>query len=130
MSIKGWIALFAVAAGSGVSFGQRLPENVKPQHYTLAIAPDIAKATFSGTETIDVTLAAASKTVTLNALDLQIQSVAADGQAGSITFDEPKQQATLTFPKALPAGHAVLSLAFTGLLSLEDQSPELRWHAV
>ena len=117
MSIKGWIALFAVAAGSGVSFGQRLPENVKPQHYTLAIAPDIAKATFSGTESIDVTLAAASKTVTLNALDLQIQSVAADGQAGSITFDEPKQQATLTFPKALPAGHAVLSLAFTGVLN-------------
>ncbi len=100
-----------------MSYGQRLPENVKPQHYALAIAPDIAKATFRGTERIDVTLASAAKTVTLNALDLQISSVTAGGQAGSVSFDAPKQQATLTFPNALPAGHAVLSLAFTGVLN-------------
>ena len=117
MSRKTWLLLFAVITGSSVSYGQRLPENVTPQHYTLAIAPDIAKATFSGTETIEITLAAASKTVTLNALDLQIQSVTADGQAGTVSFDVPKQQATLTFPKALPAGHAALSLAFTGVLN-------------
>ncbi len=115
MSIKVWLVLFV--AGGSVSYGQRLPESVKPQHYALAIAPDIAKATFRGSETIDVTLAAASNTVTLNALDLQIQSVTADGQAGSVSFDVPRQQATLTFPKALPAGHAVLSLAFTGVLN-------------
>ncbi len=117
MSIKAWLTVGAVVLGSGVSWGQRLPQNITPQHYTLAIAPEIAKATFSGTETIDVTLAAAAKTVTLNALDLQIQSVTADGQAGSVSFDVPKQQATFTFPRALPAGHAVLSLTFTGMLN-------------
>ena len=117
MSSKGWIVLFAALMGLSASYGQRLPENVKPQHYTLDIAPDIAKATFSGAETIDVTLAAASKTVTLNSLDLQIVSATAGGQAGVVSFDVPKQQATLTFPEALPAGHAVLSLAFTGVLN-------------
>ena len=117
MSIKGWMSVCAVAFGSGLSWGQRLPENVTPQHYTLAIAPEIAKATFSGTETIDVMLASASNTVTLNSLDLQIQSVTADGQPGNVSFDPSRQQATLTFSKALPAGHAALSLAFTGVLN-------------
>ncbi len=117
MSIKAWMTVCAVVLSSGASWGQRLPQNVTPQHYTLAIVPEIAKATFSGTETIDVTLAAASNTITLNALDLQIQSAMADGQAGSVSFDVPQQQATLTFAKALPAGHAVLSLTFTGVLN-------------
>ena len=117
MSIKGWRIVCAVAFGSGLSWGQRLPENVTPQHYTLAIAPEIAKATFSGTETIDVTLASASNTITLNALDLQIQSATADGQPGKVSFDPSKQQATLTFSKALPAGHIALSLAFSGVLN-------------
>lgn len=115
--MKGWVVVFVWIAGVGLGWGQRLPENVTPQHYTLEIAPDIAKATFHGSETIDVTLASASRTVTLNSLDLQIVSVAADGQAGSVSFDVPKQQATLTFPKALPAGHATLSLVFTGVLN-------------
>ncbi len=117
LSIKGWRIVCAVAFGSGLSWGQRLPENVTPQHYTLAIAPEIAKATFSGTETIDVTLASASNTITLNALDLQIQSVTADGQPGKVSFDPSRQQATLTFSKALPAGHVALSLAFSGVLN-------------
>jgi aminopeptidase N len=96
---------------------QRLPTNVKPDHYALAIAPDIAAATFSGTETIDVTLASASNAVTLNALDLQIQSVTAAGQTATVAFDPTKEQATFTFPQPLPAGHAALHIVYTGILN-------------
>ena len=40
---------------------QRLPSTVLPQHYTLTLAPDLKAATFTGVETIDVTLAEPSK---------------------------------------------------------------------
>ena len=36
---------------------QRLPDTVRPEHYTLALTPDLKAATFSGVETIDVTIA-------------------------------------------------------------------------
>jgi aminopeptidase N/puromycin-sensitive aminopeptidase len=109
--------LVLVLLGAGQVWAQRLPANVKPEHYALQIAPDIANASFSGTETIDVTLAAPAKTITLNALELQIPSATANGEAGTVSFDPDKQQATFTFAKAVPAGHARLAIAFTGILN-------------
>jgi aminopeptidase N/puromycin-sensitive aminopeptidase len=106
-----------MAAWGGVAGAQRLPGNVRPEHYTLALTPDLATATFAGTETIDVTLLAPAKTVTLNALDLKIQSVTAGGQTGTVSFDESKEQATFTFPETLKAGHAAISVAYTGILN-------------
>ena len=35
---------------------QRLPGGVRPEHYSLTITPDLAKARFAGTETIEVVL--------------------------------------------------------------------------
>src|SRR6202011_1416455 len=35
---------------------QRLPTNAHPQHYSLALTPDLKVATFTGTESIDLTL--------------------------------------------------------------------------
>ena len=99
------------------SLAQRLPANVRPDHYSLALTPDLTTATFSGTETIDVTLAAPSKVVTLNALELKISSVTAGGQTGTVSYDQSKEQATFAFENALPAGHNVLAIAYTGILN-------------
>jgi len=41
-------------ATSVAASGQRLPETVQPEHYTLTLTPDLKAATFSGVETIDV----------------------------------------------------------------------------
>ena len=58
--------LAAVVVPTGVFQAQRLQKTVLSEHYTLALTPDLKTATFSGKETIDVTLSAATKTITLN----------------------------------------------------------------
>src|ERR1700733_6030289 len=56
---------------------QRLPGGVHPEHYSLTLTPDLQAATFSGEETIDVTLDAPSKSITLNAADIKFGEVKA-----------------------------------------------------
>jgi aminopeptidase N/puromycin-sensitive aminopeptidase len=103
---------------------QRLSENVIPSHYSLEFAPDLKAATFSGSEVIDVHIKAPTNAITLNAIELKFQSVEIDvhdggAQKGSVGFDPEKQQATLSFPKTIPAGDAALRIQFTGILNNE-----------
>ena len=104
------------AAARPVS-AQRLPTNVKPQHYTLHLTPDIAAASFTGSETLDVTLAAPSASIVLNSAELKISSVTSGGQTGTVTYDPANEQATFTFPRPLPAGKASLAVEYTGILN-------------
>ena len=103
---------------------QRLPKTVLPDHYTLALTPDLKTATFTGDETIDVTLADASKTITLNAIEITFKSVTATAGSGPamtavVSLDPDKQQATFTFPAELPAGKVKLAIAYSGILNNE-----------
>src|SRR6201996_1520810 len=111
------LLLFAAPA----LMAQRLPTNVRPEHYTLHLTPDLDKATFSGEETIDVTLAQAANSITLNAAEIQFQSVSANtgkrDMKADVSLDEDKQQATFTFPGTLPAGPVKLKIAYTGILN-------------
>ncbi len=103
---------------------QRLSTNVIPSHYALEFAPDLKAATFTGSETIDIAIKQPTSAITLNAIELEFQSVEIqdrDGgeQTGSVTLDPEKQQATLTFAKTIPAGDATLRIHFTGILNNE-----------
>jgi aminopeptidase N/puromycin-sensitive aminopeptidase len=102
---------------------QRLPQTVHPQHYYLTLTPDLKAATFAGVEFIDVTLAEPADHITLNAVEIAFQSVTATAngkeQTASVTLDKDKQQAIFTFPDKLPAGMAILSIAYTGILNNE-----------
>jgi aminopeptidase N len=100
---------------------QRLPTNVAPIHYSLALTPDLQSATFSGVESIDVTVKQPATTITLNAIELAFQSVtiAANGkeQTATVSLDPGKQQATFTFPSTIPGGRATLKIRYTGILN-------------
>src|SRR5665213_1654777 len=109
-------ALLLVAATT-IATAQRLPSSVHPEHYSLHLAPDLKAATFTGDETIDVVLAAPSKTITLNALEVTLSSVTSGSQTAQVSFDEEKQQATFTFPEALPAGKSTLAIKYAGILN-------------
>ena len=124
---RSMLRLAAVAAFLSltvVSQAQRLPKTVLPEHYMLALTPDLKTATFTGDETIDVTLAEASKTITLNAIEITFKSVTATAgsgaaMTGAVSLDAEKQQATFTFPAELPAGKVKLTIAYSGILNGE-----------
>ncbi len=100
---------------------QRLPANAVPSHYSLKLTPDLKAATFAGSESIDVNLTSPSATVTLNSLEIKISrveaSVAGAVQSGIVSYDVSKEQATFTFPSALPAGPVALRVEYTGILN-------------
>ena len=100
---------------------QRLPEGAVPQHYNLTFTPDLAKATFTGEETIDVLLLKPASSITLNAAELEIPLAEATqtekSQTAQVSFDAAKEQATLNFATPLEAGAVKLHLKFTGILN-------------
>jgi len=115
-------AIFASLILAALSaHAERLSNKVIPEHYTLTLTPDLKAATFSSVETIDVTLAEPSTTITLNAAEITFQSVtvsaAGKQQTATVSLDNDKEQATFTFPAAVPAGKATLSIAYTGILN-------------
>jgi aminopeptidase N/puromycin-sensitive aminopeptidase len=100
---------------------ERLPATVRPDHYTLALTPDLKAATFSGAETIEVTLAEPADHITLNSAEIEFQSVTiAAGntvQTATVTSDKDKEQTTFTVPSQIPAGKAIIAIAYTGILN-------------
>ena len=113
----------AVLAATSLAGAQRLPDTVVPEHYTLTLTPDLKSATFSGVESIDVTVKQAVSSVTLNAAEIAFQSVtiSAGGQeqTATVILDKGKEQARFEFPAPVPAGKAALSITYTGILNGE-----------
>jgi len=103
------------------AFAQRLPGGVTPEHYTLWFAPDLAKATFRGRETIRVQVAKPTTAVTLHAAEITFGEVTitAGGQTqrARVTEDAKNEMVTLTVDRPLPAGAASIAVTYTGLLN-------------
>jgi aminopeptidase N len=110
------VLLLAVPASA-----QRLPGGVTPEHYTLWFAPDLAKATFQGRETIRVQVARPTTSVTLHAAEIAFASVTitAGGQTqrARVTEDTKNEMVTFTVDRPVPAGQASIAVTYTGLLN-------------
>jgi len=100
----------------------RLPRQVVPHRYDLRLEPDLRTATFSGLAVVAVTVAHATRTIILNAVDLTIASATFEGAGGdrldaTVELDPAMQRCRLTFPHPLSVGQAQLTLAFQGTLN-------------
>jgi aminopeptidase N/puromycin-sensitive aminopeptidase len=120
--------IIAVAALPILTFvtsanAQRLPQTVKPEHYTLTLTPDLKTATFTGSETIDVAVEEPVDVITLNSAEIKFDSVTTvlDGKTltARVSEDADKQQATFDFGQKLPAGKLRLEIHYTGILNNE-----------
>jgi len=101
----------------------RLPRSAIPSRYELTLRPDLDAYTFSGSERVHIEVAAATREITLNAIELEITSaalVSVDGvtrHEGKVTYDENEQQVTVTLDSAIEPGAWLFDASFTGVLN-------------
>jgi aminopeptidase N len=129
MRCHGWslpaplVALFCLASATAAATPttkahpqrQVLPDGVVPVHYDLALAPNEAALSFAGKVAITLQVAAATPTITLNAVGLAFDHARVDdGPDAEASFDKALGRATLTFDKPIPAGRHVLSIEYHG----------------
>ena len=99
---RGAILCAAVLISAAVH-AQRLPGVAIPQHYTLQLTPNLQTATFTGEETIDLTLAQATDVIVLNAWQLKFDAVTAEvnnpfGYARQLVRTDGKVRTAFFFP--------------------------------
>jgi aminopeptidase N len=114
-------ALTAVLSAALPASAQRLPTTVIPSHYDLAFVVDLAGERFEGTETIRVQIAEPTRTVVLNAFDIQFREVTigagAASQTAKVTLDEAAQTATFTVPNVIATGATEIHVRYSGTLN-------------
>ncbi|HWC19355.1 MAG TPA: M1 family metallopeptidase, partial [Terriglobales bacterium] len=102
------------------AIAQRLPQTVVPSHYKLALDPSIEQKRFSGEETIDVRLTAATREIVLNSLDLDVSEAqfTVDDKTtnANVVYDKPNEMVKLELGDQIPAGQGRLHLKFSGKL--------------
>ncbi|MBI1186565.1 MAG: M1 family peptidase [Alphaproteobacteria bacterium] len=106
-------ALCLAAAPVGAE-RQMLGDEATPSRYEIAITPDADAGTFTGTVQITLETHQALSAITLNALDLDIQSAAIDGSRASVSLDPDAQTVTLTQGREIRAGRHRLNIAYSG----------------
>ena len=100
----------------------RLARSVVPSAYRVFLTPDLEAFTFSGRVEIDVTIEETIGELTLHAVELELgaATISADGtsyRSQEHHLDETYETATFVFDRELPAGPAVVEIAFDGILN-------------
>ncbi|EPQ62748.1 Bgt-2285 [Blumeria graminis f. sp. tritici] len=101
-----------------------LPSNVIPRHYDITLEPNFENFTYRGSVKIDLDVVEESTSISLNTLELEIQSTKIFSETALISsdpilsYDESTQTTKILFQKPLPKGSkAKLEMQFTGQLN-------------
>ena len=94
----------------------RLPRTVAPHRYTLALQPDLAAASFTGSVIIDAEVVEATTSIVLNADELTIAAVHVNGTAATARL-EPATERLVIDGLHLQPGPCTIEIAFTGTLN-------------
>src|SRR3989344_7001162 len=100
---------------------RRLLSDIKPERYKIAIRPDFKDHTFSGEETIFLTLKNATKVIILHSVNLKIFGVllkigTKEFKSNKIIYDKNQETAAMSFKGLVPKGKGELFLKFEGKL--------------
>ena len=100
----------------------RLPRTVFPSRYYLTLEPDLAEATFTGSEVVTLSVEEPVDEIVLNADDLELSGGRLDGDGAtlevtSISLDAENERAHLSLSGTAEPGEWRLSLDFRGRLS-------------
>jgi len=100
----------------------RLPRHVVPTRYEIRLEPDLVTASFTGVETIALTVSEPTTEIVLNAAELSVtdawlESDRGDRARATVALEESLERCRLTFPSPIAPGQWRLRLAFTGILN-------------
>ena len=102
----------------------KLPKEVVPVEYSVRIVPRVGQITFTGTETVKLSVRHSVHQLVLNALELEIADASVDGKAlskSAIKIDNKNELLTLALPSELTAGEHTLTLSFSGKINQRGQ---------
>jgi aminopeptidase N len=115
------LALLVFAGTRGFAEVARLPGTVVPNHYQIKLAPDLAKDSFTGEETIDVRVLHPVTAITLSAAEINFAKVTISSagitQTARVALDPKNEAATFSVEKTLAAGPAQIHIVFQGSLN-------------
>ena len=101
----------------------RLPTNVKPTKYQIAIIPDLQTFAFEGEETITIEVLKPTISISLNACELKISYAHVIFgnetilEATNIELDSENERANIHFSEPIPKGRFALKMGFRGILN-------------
>jgi len=104
------------------SAAHRLPYTVRPIRYDLALDPDLARATFSGSVRITAEALEPVDRIVMHAAELDITSAMVAGgsdpaRPAQVTLDAATERLTLGLAESIPTGEVTIDLTFTGVLN-------------
>jgi aminopeptidase N len=99
----------------------RLPKNVAPLSYDVAIVPNVDALTLTGTESVQLQFRAATATVQFNSLNETLSDVLLDGKpVKSVTSNDAKQLTTVMLMQPVSGPHT-LSFKYSGKIETQPQ---------
>src|SRR5687768_15069859 len=113
--------LILLVSVASPALAQRLSGTVMPEHYTLWFAPSLKEETFRGKAGIRVQSSQPTREITLHATEMTLTEVTitAGGrtQTAKVRVNPESETMTLVVPETIPAGQAVITIAYKGILN-------------
>ncbi len=95
----------------------RLSKNIIPLEYDIQLKPDLDNFTFSGIETITISILKRTKEITLHSKEIEINTADINKIFAKISYDKNNDTATFLFPKFISKGKIKLTIVFKGILN-------------
>jgi aminopeptidase N len=123
MGVTSSLLSASTLAGAPFSFDDapgRLPKDVVPLDYTLAITPDIGALSFAGTERVKLKVRTGTRTLVFNSLNEKLADVRFDGKpVAKVASDDEQQLTTVTLVHTARPGLHTLTFSYQGKLETQ-----------